>query len=81
MKRIVMTLVASTIGLSGAFSPAQAFQYSPIQCQPGMDNIIYYSDNVSFNPIVGEDVTYCDSHEIFLGRPEAYSYTQYCQCT
>jgi hypothetical protein len=42
-----------------------------------MDTVLYYATGVS-GPIVGEEVTYCDGHVIFLGGPGEYSWTQYC---
>ena len=77
MRAIMLTALGSTMSVSSIFSPANALD--PVQCQPGMDNILYYATGID-GPIVGEDVTYCDGHEVFLGRPAEYSWTQYCTC-
>ena len=74
-RTLILTAIGSTMSVSSIFSPAHALD--PVQCQPGMDTILYYASGVD-GPITGEDVTYCDGHEIFLGRPDVYSWTQYC---
>jgi hypothetical protein len=74
-KAIILTAIGSTMSVSTIFSPANALD--PVQCQPTMDTVLYYATGVS-GPIVGEEVTYCDGHVIFLGGPGEYSWTQYC---
>ena len=76
MRKAAFAFVALTMGLSGIFSPAHALD--PVQCQPGMDYVLYYSGDPGFQNITGEEVTYCDAHTAFIGQPDVYSYTQYC---
>jgi hypothetical protein len=65
---------------SGAFSPAAAFDLAPVTCQSTIYSVLYYSPDDGAT-ITGEDVTYCDGHEIFLGSFDIYSWTDYCNPT
>jgi hypothetical protein len=79
MKRIVVALVAITMGLSGTLSPVQANHMWPVQCASYIDTVLYYEDGAGH--IVGEEVTYCDGHVVFLGAFGTHSWTDYCGCS
>jgi hypothetical protein len=75
MKKILLALGLSTAALIGVYAfPAEA----QVQCQPGYDRIVYYSEYQG-SGVVGIEVFYCDGHSTLIGRIEGYEDITFCE--
>jgi hypothetical protein len=77
MRKVVKVLAAVALAALVA-GPATAIDY-PQACQPTMSDILYYDND--FNPgngVSGAEVHWCDSHTDYLGGPDVYSWTEWC---
>jgi hypothetical protein len=71
----VLAAVALAAAVAG---PAAAIDY-PQACQPTMSDILYYDND--YNPengVSGAEVHWCDSHTSYLGHPDVYDWTEWC---
>lgn len=76
--RKTLKVLAAVAFAAAAAGPATALSY-PQACQPTMSDIMYYDDDFDpGNGVTGADAHWCDGHNTFLGRPDVYSWTEYC---
>jgi hypothetical protein len=76
MNKIRTIAIASLVAVGGGISPVTAVA----QAHGPVRQVLHYCSDFACQNETGQEIYYCDEHVEYVGRPEAYSYSDYYQC-